>query len=40
MRAFETVTVSTDTIVLTPNSDEEAADSLANLKVAGPVGIA
>lgn len=38
--AFEAVTVSTDTMVLTPKSDEEAADTLANSEVASPVGIA
>ena len=37
---FEAVTVSTDIMVLTPNRDEEAADSLANSEVAAPVGIA
>ena len=36
----EAVTLSTDTMVLTPNSDEEADDSLANSEVAAPVGIA
>ena len=37
---FEAVTVSTDIMVLTPNSDEEAADTLANSELASPVGIA
>lgn len=37
---FEAVTVSTDTMVLTPNSDEEADNSLANAEVKAPVGIA
>ena len=37
---FEAVTVSTDTMVLTPNSDEEADDSLANAELKAPVGIA